>query len=739
MAADNIVIVTKDTFQNYNPGTTVAAVDRILSVTEVDTNFINLKQGIIDLEALVAPKASPTFTGTPAAPTAASGTSTTQIATTAFVTDALTSTKNKVFDSTVGNDALAASIGNFAGLASPAFTGQPTIAAAGYTFSTYNSNVTYVAPVQYVEDKLQNLSNHVTPVANATSDLGGAGTPFRTLYLKGSILPTTSTVDLGSSSNKFRDLYLSGNTLFMGDTQISESNSTLVMPTNTAIGAAANVIPQNIASTDLDAAISGLSVTQKLTETFTASGAITSKDPVALNSNGTVSKITDTTGSEVANTLFIGIAEASVSNGATVSIAIHGPITGLSGLTSGSDLFVTAAGALTHTSSATTVKIGRATGTTTAFIFITTSIDTYLLNKKKTELTDFSITTASASGVGALAYNNATGVFTYTPASLLDYATNTDVSTAIDNLIDSAPGALNTLNELAAAMGDDANFSTTVTNSLATKIGLTNLSVGSDASASGSGGVAYNNSTGVFTYTPPDLSSYITGVAWSAITSKPTTISGFGITDSIAYTNADIDIGSNDFITTGKALYANMYAQTTDLPSAATYHGMFAHVHATGAGYFAHNSVWVRLANYDDAAPKASPALTGTPTAPTASSGTNTTQIATTAFVTAAVAAGGGGVGTFVEKTSAYTAVAGDKLIVDTSSAVTITLPSSATIGDEIKIIDGTGNASTNNITIGRNGHKIQGDAADLTVATARAAFGLVYYNAANGWILMER
>ena len=42
-------------------------------------------------------------------------------------------------------------------------------------------------------------------------------------------------------------------------------------------------------------------------------------------------------------------------------------------------------------------------------------------------------------------------------------------------------------------------------------------------------------------------------------------------------------------------------------------------------------------------APKASPALTGTPTAPTASSGDNTTQVATTAFVTAAIAAAGGG------------------------------------------------------------------------------------------------
>jgi|MDTC01.1.fsa_nt_gb hypothetical protein len=49
-------------------------------------------------------------------------------------------------------------------------------------------------------------------------------------------------------------------------------------------------------------------------------------------------------------------------------------------------------------------------------------------------------------------------------------ATTAFVGTAITNLIDSSPAALNTLNELAAALGDDANFSTTVTNSIATKL-----------------------------------------------------------------------------------------------------------------------------------------------------------------------------------------------------------------------------------------------------------------------------
>jgi len=49
-------------------------------------------------------------------------------------------------------------------------------------------------------------------------------------------------------------------------------------------------------------------------------------------------------------------------------------------------------------------------------------------------------------------------------------ATTAFVQTAVSNLVDSAPGTLNTLNELAAALGDDASFSTTVTNSIATKL-----------------------------------------------------------------------------------------------------------------------------------------------------------------------------------------------------------------------------------------------------------------------------
>ena len=92
---------------------------------------------------------------------------------------------------------------------------------------------------------------------------------------------------------------------------------------------------------------------------------------------------------------------------------------------------------------------------------------------------------------------------------------------------------------------------------------------------------------------------------------------------------------------------------------------------------------------------------------------------------------------TYVEATSSISASVNTKYIVDTNSAnLTITLPSSPALGDEVGIIDGTGNASVYAITIGRNGKNIQGVASNLTVTTNRSAFTLVYYNVTQGWIL---
>ena len=90
--------------------------------------------------------------------------------------------------------------------------------------------------------------------------------------------------------------------------------------------------------------------------------------------------------------------------------------------------------------------------------------------------------------------------------------------------------------------------------------------------------------------------------------------------------------------------------------------------------------------------------------------------------------------------TGATTMVAGRGYFVNTtSSAFTMTLPSSATRGDEVHIIDYGATFDTNNCTVGRNSHKIQGASSDLTVATERAAFTLVYVDATQGWLLKEK
>jgi len=86
------------------------------------------------------------------------------------------------------------------------------------------------------------------------------------------------------------------------------------------------------------------------------------------------------------------------------------------------------------------------------------------------------------------------------------------------------------------------------------------------------------------------------------------------------------------------------------------------------------------------------------------------------------------------------TMVAGRGYFVNTTSgAITMTLPASAVRGDEVWIIDYAGTFDTNNLTVGRNGHNIQGDASDLTVSTERAGFTLVYVDSTQGWLLRDK
>lgn len=78
-------------------------------------------------------------------------------------------------------------------------------------------------------------------------------------------------------------------------------------------------------------------------------------------------------------------------------------------------------------------------------------------------------------------------------------------------------------------------------------------------------------------------------------------------------------------------------------------------------------------------------------------------------------------------------------LVNTAAQAITLTLPGSPSLGNEIFFIDIADNASANNITIARNGSNIAGVAADLTISTDGAAFQLVYTNATYGWVLMNK
>jgi hypothetical protein len=85
--------------------------------------------------------------------------------------------------------------------------------------------------------------------------------------------------------------------------------------------------------------------------------------------------------------------------------------------------------------------------------------------------------------------------------------------------------------------------------------------------------------------------------------------------------------------------------------------------------------------------------------------------------------------------TGNLTAVSWGQYFVNTNGgAVTLTLPASPAVGDKIRVYDVAKTFDTNNLTVGRNGKLIQGDAADLTVSTEGAAFELVFSGNTFGW-----
>ena len=135
------------------------------------------------------------------------------------------------------------------------------------------------------------------------------------------------------------------------------------------------------------------------------------------------------------------------------------------------------------------------------------------------------------------------------PTANQDVATKAYVDTEVAGVVDSAPAALNTLNELAAALGDDANFSTTVTNSIAAKLPL------AGGTMSGVIAMGSNKITGVTdptaaqdaatkAYVDANASSYTLPVATNSV------LGGIEL-----FSNTDQSVAANSVTTTASRTY----------------------------------------------------------------------------------------------------------------------------------------------------------------------------------------
>ena len=119
---------------------------------------------------------------------------------------------------------------------------------------------------------------------------------------------------------------------------------------------------------------------------------------------------------------------------------------------------------------------------------------------------------------------------THVSTDITDLGTtiNTAVSNAVSGLVDSSPETLDTLEKLADALGDDANFASSLTTSLSGKLDKNTAITGGTATK-----ITYD-SKGLVTSGTTLSATDVPSLEWSKISSgTPTTLSGYGITDAV--------------------------------------------------------------------------------------------------------------------------------------------------------------------------------------------------------------
>ena len=300
-------------------------------------------------------------------------------------------------------------------------------------------------------------------------EVGGASVE-QVRFQDGAIVPVTDNdVDLGTSSLEFKDLHIDGtanidslvadtadinggtvDNAVIGATTPAASNFTTVSASGQITSTVSTgTAPLVVASTTK---VANLNADQLDGADWAAPAAIGTGTPAA----GTFTALTANT-SLVAATADInaGTIDGAVIGGSSAQAITGTTVTATTGFVGGLTGDVTGNTTGTHTGAVTGNVTGNLTGNVTA----------------STGTSSFNDVTING-GLNMNAGTSATITNLTAPTNSGDAATKGYVDTQLASLVDSAPGALDTLNELAAALGDDASFSTTVTNSIATKLAL---------------------------------------------------------------------------------------------------------------------------------------------------------------------------------------------------------------------------------------------------------------------------
>jgi len=149
---------------------------------------------------------------------------------------------------------------------------------------------------------------------------------------------------------------------------------------------------------------------------------------------------------------------------------------------------------------------------------------------------------------------------------------------------------------------------------------------------------------------------------------------------------------TNNILTVGGAIYySNVFAQESDLPSATTYHGMFAHVHGTGYAYYAHAGAWVKLAKHSELVDAANDS-TITITAGTGLSGggTFTTDQATDSSVTVNLDNTAVSPGSYGDSSNIPTITVDQQGRITSATQSAVNIPAGTTVGTAGNEVSGT-------------------------------------------------